>query len=298
MGHAPSYQKDVIAVTVLKAVLTTNVVFRLAGFNLGSGRPKSLCEDCNVSKSAAALNPPDHEKYRTIEDAQEIRRILKHIVGTSARVQFQVDGFEPKFTALLSDSSSSANGIHLITDAPFKKEALNVALKDAPLTEVAILITLPGQVLLGFKAHYKFNDGATSQFTYPSKLLRIQRRKDARLSILSGYDIQVLVDSVLRARARDSYRLLDLSISGLGFLVATQEEADRFYVGLMMKDIRFTLQNQAIHVDAQVKSQVPTGPESRHRGIKIGVQFIRASQADKDQIAKYIFENMPYSSMI
>lgn len=237
--------------------------------------------------------PDAAEKFKVVEDALTIRRYLSQAFESAGRAQFQIKDSEKKFESHVDSSSGPRNGI-LLKQGGVSLEDFESEIKKMGSDFFQIVLYLEGQLLIGFKVKYVGHKNSRFEFEYPSQIVRIQRRKSLRLNILAGYDLSVQIDAIEGEARRVRKKLLDISAEGLGFHVQSPREAERFKKGLIMKNIRMSIQGREIILDAQVCSHVSLKENVKLGGIKVGVKFLRARPEDVEFISSYVLENMAY----
>ena len=155
-------------------------------------------------------------------------------------------------------------------------------------TECLVLLYMRGQLLVGLAAPQWTLEKNQVSFEPTGKAFRIQRRKDVRLQIGTGYDIPVWLDSLEGERGRVQRKLLDISISGLGIHVLSSREAATFKKNMMIRNVVVQIHQHRIRVDGQVASHVDLGIPGESKGVKLGIRIIRISQVDREFIMAYI----------
>lgn len=227
-------------------------------------------------------------QYKSLEDLGEITKLISHAMESEAKVRLVFEGVEKKFESRITHPNKADKGkkIAVIAPAGFKPESiLNPAAK--------LLVFLEGQVVLGFQAEMVGEADPYILFTYPKKLMKIQRRKSVRLPILGGYDIQVQLDSLEIRGKRIRRKLLDVSASGLGFHVLSSREAGLWRKGLIVKNVQFQLGARKFVIDGQISTQIEL-KDPRTQGFKIGLNFLRIKKDDAEWINDYVYNKLAY----
>jgi hypothetical protein len=150
------------------------------------------------------------------------------------------------------------------------------------------LLYLRGQLLVGLSSPSWVLEKNLIRMEPTGKAFRIQRRKDVRLQIGSGYDIPVWFEGLSGERGKIQRRLLDVSVSGIGIHILSSREAMEFKKNMMIKNVVFQIQDHRIRIDGQIASHVELGVPGEAKGIKLGIRFIRISQTDREFLMAYI----------
>jgi len=143
---------------------------------------------------------------------------------------------------------------------------------------------------LFFKSRFLGVDGGGIKFSIPAKIYKVQRRKDMRFTIPDGHVIRVDFNDPMLPDRMVSHKILDLSASGLAFLVEDAAEAAQYQTGLILKAMTFTIKSKTISVEGEVRHSRPMGPDSKVKGVKVGVLFKNMRGADNQVIASFVFE--------
>jgi hypothetical protein len=238
-----------------------------------------------------------------VEDVLKIRRLLlKGLHDHRASVAFQARGIEARFELL-------------IQDAEFRKDGLWMELRKLPADlgeglEGDVTIYSPDIGIIGFHARLLdvYEDGWVN-VGVPKRAIRTQKRVDPRYTVPSGYELTVdfkkprvaqaaadgvTFNNVTNDRASlvqhwgfHTCRILDLSSTGLGFLVPKSETAE-YPKGLKLKQLVIRLRGREITADAQVMSCLPQPGEF----VKVGIRFLKIEEEDQDFLRSYVLEHL------
>jgi hypothetical protein len=140
-----------------------------------------------------------------------------------------------------------------------------------------------------FKAQFMGFDAAGLQFKLPTKVYKVQRRKDLRFPVPDGMLIKVDFKDPLDPETVLSKKILDISASGLAFLVL-DDEAPVFVPGLTLNELSFTVRNKKITIPAEIRHAKKLGADARSKGFSIGVFFKDIRPGDAQHIAAFVFE--------
>lgn len=140
-----------------------------------------------------------------------------------------------------------------------------------------------------FKARYLGFDHAGLQFRLPEKVFKVQRRKDLRFPIPDSLSLKVEFQDPLSPDSRLAKKVIDLSASGVSFLIK-DDEAALYPVGLTLKDFTITVKNRKITLQGEIRNARPTRQDARAKGVIVGVAFKGIRAGDSQHIAGFVFE--------
>jgi hypothetical protein len=140
-----------------------------------------------------------------------------------------------------------------------------------------------------FQAEFLGWDRAGMSFREPAKVFKVQRRADVRLPLGESRMLKVIFGDPALEGDVLTKRVLDLSASGMSFVISDKEEA-LFHPGLELKRLSFSLNSRAISCTAEVRSMnvLPIG--AKPPGVRVGIRFKTLRAADQQFIAAYVFE--------
>ncbi|MBI2711672.1 MAG: PilZ domain-containing protein [Bdellovibrio sp.] len=139
---------------------------------------------------------------------------------------------------------------------------------------------------LFFRSPMRAADSRQLIFSVPEKLFRVQRRQSFRLAMKGNYSLTVDFQSPTDTAQKTTKRVLDLSDTGMAFLISNSEEAI-FQKGLILKNFHFILNKQNLTMEAEVRYSKPMGREAKDFS-KVGVKFVSISQEDAWFVASYV----------
>jgi len=223
------------------------------------------------------------KQIQLIEDEHEFRVLMNRAADSTvqASVKFMSLGDESYPSRLESFKPDKEISLRIPSGLPKKIEAIEPG-------ECLVLAYLKGQLILGVQGHsWEVRDGLL-WLPAPWRRFKIQRRKEARLEIPTGYDFFITIDAIEGPDRRVQKRLLDLSASGLAFQIISPREAALYRTGLMMKNIIVKVLNREIRIDAQVMNNVPHTISTLGKCSKVGLSFLRISPDDQKFITSYV----------
>lgn len=137
-----------------------------------------------------------------------------------------------------------------------------------------------------------------AKFKFPEVIFRLKRRKEERFEIPGGYDIRVKFRDPRGHQSQMQRNVFDLSESGFSFLIS-KNLAVQFSKNLIFNQMQITLRGKKLVFSAQVKSKTLMYPGSLRECYKIGFEFKRMEDQDKELLSQYILENqIQYFSQI
>lgn len=234
------------------------------------------------------------QKGTLIEDVGEIKLMIYRAANREAKLHIQwADNPTKNLTRL---SGQASHGEKFFFEAPKGHSLDEIRLKiskQGPL-EARILLYYDSQTIYGFKGQIQWDDRHGLTCDAPSKVVEIHRRQAVRFHIPRGYEVKVELDGIEGERNRVVRRLVDISETGLAFLVLSPREANLWRPGLMCKNIRFELEGTHVRIDGQVVNHSEMPPETGFKGTKIGIKFLRISDPDQDFLRTYVADKLAY----
>lgn len=152
-------------------------------------------------------------------------------------------------------------------------------------------LTLPRATLF-FRARYIGHDATGLLFEMPSKVYKVQRRKDARVPIPDGYTVRIefpTLQNTGKTPRKETKKIIDISAGGLAFAVPEGEQ-DLYPSGTVIQEMKFSLKGREFKLDGEVRHNQTLSRDSRSPGYKIGVHFKNIKAGESQAIASYVFE--------
>ena len=140
-----------------------------------------------------------------------------------------------------------------------------------------------------FRTRFLGIDHAGLQFALPTKVFKVQRRKDLRFPVPDGLIIRVEFADPIAPETRMTKKVLDISASGLAFLIE-DSETPLYPAGLTLKELSFTVRNKKITVSAEVRHVRKLRSEERFKGHAVGVLFKDIRPGESQHVAGFVFE--------
>jgi c-di-GMP-binding flagellar brake protein YcgR len=184
--------------------------------------------------------------------------------------------------------SEAMNTLYVAIPKGFDARAFLDELKAKGLKEVFFSVSLT-RANIFFKTELNGADRAGLVFAKPERVYKVQRRRDLRFRIPDGMVLPMEHADPLSPASALKRKVIDLSAGGMGFLVSYDDEAV-YAVGLVLKDLHFTIGGRPFTLDAEIRHVQPLPPEGRFPGVKVGVSFRNIRESDSQWIASFVFE--------
>ncbi len=234
-------------------------------------------------------------RFQALTDPIEIRRLFDQASSSHPQVDVQFSSLPTKFRARVADPSTQDHIQLEFADDTYAdvRRAIEplIASPDSPL-ECMLIVFLKGLLLLGVRSTRIELGEKRMSVLAPMRFFKIQRRKEHRLDIPSGYDFFITIDAVEGSARKVQKRLLDISSSGLGFQVVSPREAGLFQSGTILRNCLLGIQNREFLVDIEVCSLVPIPQDRKWTGTKVGCKIVRVSPSDAEYLASYVTANI------
>lgn len=139
---------------------------------------------------------------------------------------------------------------------------------------------------LFFRCKLNGADATGLTFEYPEMVYKVQRRNDFRFPIPYGHVLKIEHQDPLFVDKTVTWKVADISAHGCAIIVP-DSEAPTYAVGLVLNELRFSIQNRRIEVPAAEVRHKQILPEGK---VKLGLLFRRIRETDSQHIAAYVFE--------
>jgi len=186
-----------------------------------------------------------------------------------------------------------SNRFSLEAKVPAEAEALY---KKAQGKVCLVVVFLKQGLVLGVKAPVERVKNGEIFFGEPLRIFKLQRRKDVRWTIGWAYEILLNV-AVPREHQGpfllNRFRLINLSRSGLSFLVESKSQADLIVAGMMLRSLMFAVQGRSFRFDGVVRSkrEYKNPKYGTVEGYAIGVEFMRPHKEMAEIIEEIVMSN-------
>jgi hypothetical protein len=220
----------------------------------------------------------ERDGFQALMNPVEIYRLIQLASRHSARVDIYFVKSNLRLTSEVLEPELPGPGITLRTPRGFRPTP-----KD---DECMAIVFLHGHQLLCLHSSHIMWQGDTFRVVPQWRAFTLQRRRQVRLVIPAGYEILVDLDAKDGRKRRVQRRVLDMSAGGMAFEAANREEAERYKKGQTVRHAALRVENRLVFVDARI-SQEATGSK-----FKVGVQFTRINQGDKDFLLGYVARHL------
>jgi hypothetical protein len=227
-----------------------------------------------------------HSSFKVLDSRLEIERLLQEAslggakgdlrLGTQDAERLQCRTLEP---------SSFQKGVLLSLPDHFPEELIKEATDGPVVVNCLAILFLKGHALLGIRPTSVQLENGNLRLHVPCRYFIMQRRTEARYEIPRGYSFEI---GVLSSRRR----LLDISLSGLAFQMASEEEAKRLKVGTYLKDVALDIPGGSVKVELEVASVIPLKMDPKVSGYKVGCKIIDPSPTAADLIASFVVSKL------
>ncbi len=205
------------------------------------------------------------------EEAKDIMQFKAHFHAVEERSnRFSLEAKDPKNAAAL-----------------FQKSQGKVCL---------VIVFLKQGLVLGVKALVdRVKDGEIF-FGEPLRIFKLQRRKDVRWTIGWAYEILLSVPVPREHQGpflMQKFRMINLSRSGLSFLVESKSQADIIVAGMMLRALMFSVQGRGFKFDGMVRSkrEYKNPKYGTVEGYAIGIEFVRPHKEMAELIEQIVMTN-------
>lgn len=220
----------------------------------------------------------DARGFETVLNPVEIFHLIRSAATGNARVELHFMGSDRRAACIALESEPHVLGLRIQLPDSFHRDA-----RDKECMAIAFL---HGHLLLCLHATRLVWEGRTLLLLPPWRAFTLQRRRQARFEIPAGYEILVDLDAKEGRRRRVQRRVIDISSGGLAFETAGRVEAERFTQGSPLRHIAIRIENRLVFADARVSR------EASNRGVKVGIQFTRINQSDRDFLLGYVARHL------
>ncbi len=220
----------------------------------------------------------ERDGFQAVVNPVEIYRMIQLAAKHAARVDVYFVKSNIRITTEVVEPALPGPGITLQMPKGFRP-----APKD---DECMAIVFLHGHQLLCLHSSHLLWQGETFRMVPQWKAFTLQRRRLVRLEVPGGYEILVDLDAKDGRRRRVQRRIIDLSAGGIAFMAADRNEAERYKKGQTIRHAALRVENRLVFVDARV-SQEATGGR-----LKIGIQFTRINQGDRDFLLGYVARHL------
>jgi len=232
--------------------------------------------------------PPLHKDFEPIERPEDRVRLLTDSVRIVSSTTMWTKNQEILIETYPSHFSHSNKTIHFWIPKDTDLKAFENTLQELGSKDFFFSLSHP-KANLFFRAPYLDVDNAGFKFSVPDKLFSVQRRKNIRVPVRSGYVLKLSFPHPLYPKETATYKVHDFSKTGLGFMIDPSDEPV-FPVGLILKNLQFKIKGELLDIDGEVRHCRPIESSSEQVQLKVGIEFTRISEDHSKTLFKYIQE--------
>ena len=228
-------------------------------------------------------------KSGVIDDANEIRRIVDAAALEEAHVSIRENPQVSIFASIISARTDARK--QFCVEKPADQTKYSSLVVEKPYLLVVTFRNMPS---VTFAVEFHGTNERDLLFALPRKAFRVQRRKDERFVIPGGYTVEVHVPNPINRSSTLTYKVFDISSSGLSFIVSPSE-ARGFAPEAPLTACVLVLRGKEIAFKARVRNHAPlkrtkaSDPVSR---VKVGVSFEFIDPEGGSIIDDYLLENL------
>lgn len=229
-----------------------------------------------------------------MEDATEIAKFVARAISEEARVEVQMNDSSFRFSSRIHHDTDPAIGLRIRAPEDITAEQLEEQAKFETQTCMVVAFLKSHELLCIQTEAAAWKEGELI-LPQPWTVFKLQRRKEPRYTIPGAYEFYLKFRSLESPETTIHRKVLDLSMSGLGFFVESPIESDFYKKGLFIRRVNFMLENRHIFLDLRVASVVRLKHKPREPGFKIGVEIMRINPVDKRYVAAFIARGLAQS---
>jgi len=233
-----------------------------------------------------------------VDEGQEIQKILKRCTEIEAEALVSARGDFPVYEATVCAKHYSP--VRLLRFFEFcldEGESADADLSQDLLTarsSLSMTVFLQGQLLIGLDLVGLELESGIWKCPTPSRLYKIQRRREARMEIRAAYDVNIVLSREFDGKTVvETKRIFDISGAGCSFLVSAQKKDEYSHHQKLRGSIR--LRGREIPVRLEIKNIIErkVGNEAT---FKMGCHFESISPKDSDFIAMIVACELSYQA--
>ncbi len=240
-----------------------------------------------MSDAPASPDKKPSADFHLVEDPKEAISLLKEATTTISSTMLWTKNQEKVVETHLSLISEVDRILYTWIPPDLGQKDFVEQLAKSGTKDCYFSVSAP-KANLFFKATFLGIDEAGFKYSFPEKVFKVQRRKDFRFQIPVGHVLRAEFDDPLGTEKLRP-KILDISAGGISLIVSDAEEVI-FSMGMVIKDVVFTVKNRKITVDCEVRHKRAMPESSRQVGHKIGLQYVGIKSGDAQHIAGYVNE--------
>jgi c-di-GMP-binding flagellar brake protein YcgR len=232
-------------------------------------------------------HPDDFAPY-FLDNPREIALFLDMLSKRGSIVTAHLnDGRQFFLTSILAVDTASGT---LLLDPPRAGEDILPVRSAQQVTLVGTLEKVKLQLRLPALQDAVYEERNVLSAPIPERLLRLQRREYFRLEPPHTHPILCTLSTTMPSGAMRTLELPLSNISGGGVsLVAPTDLAERFPRDALFKDCRLEIPEEGvIQVNLRVRKTIEISPQSGHRSLRVGCEYIGLPASRLAMIERYI----------
>lgn len=244
----------------------------------------------------APSETPDPTRATKVRDLVDSKYLVEHSCEIFAEIVIQMNGQNQKFSARLLDSYDYPNSFTASLPESVTPAEFNDHLKRAKTSEALVLVFLQGRFLLGLVCEIEKISAKGIVFKWPKRVLKIQRRREPRFSIPVGYDYRIETDATSGKKAREKNKILDLSASGVAFLVTSKAGVENYPVGKRFNHVWLAFRGKKMMVDLVVRNhtKIKSHVHGEQTGYKVGAEFVKITSDNQNELREFVFDHVAH----
>ncbi|CAK9253094.1 unnamed protein product [Sphagnum jensenii] len=247
-----------------------------------------------VTETKIKLRTGTSPGFTKIEEPTDIAKFIARAISEEARVEVQLTETAYRFSSRIHHDSDPTVGLRVRRPEGITNEQVEAQTKFQTQTSMVVAF-LKSHELLCIQTDGAFWKEGELLIPQPWTAFKLQRRKEPRYEIPGAYEFYIALRSLEDPKVSIRRRVMDLSMSGMGFYVESPTESELYKKGLFLRRVNLMLENRHIFLDLRVASCVRLKHNPRMPGFKVGVEVMRISPVDKRYVAAYIARGLAQS---
>lgn len=247
----------------------------------------SQTTDIDAAPDFEIDHPAEFAPY-FLDNPQEIALFLDLLSKRGSIVTAHLnEGRQFFLTSILAVDAASGT---LLLDPPQAGEDILPARSATQVTLIGTLEKVKLQLRLPALQDAVYNEKNVLSAPIPERLLRLQRREYFRLEPPHTHPVVCTLSATMTSGTTQTLELSLSNISGGGVsLVAPTDLADLFPRDALFKDCRLEIPDEGvILVNLRVRKTIEILPQSGHRSLRVGCEYIGLPASRLAMIERYI----------
>lgn len=225
----------------------------------------------------------DYKYFSKIDDDEYALNLLKRLATGLSDVVVWTKGQETLINTKLSGYTEENGILRAILPRGMQRHDV-VDLLNKFRDQQVFLCVISSRGNIFFRCYYDSFNEEQLRFRRPTEIYKVQRRKHLRMKVHENINLRYIEPN---SDVEVSSKILDISAGGVAILVSSASGAN-YIRGATIKDIRFRVRENDLQLNGviQYARELPKG--SRQRGVKVGIEFQRVTEAISQSIMAYI----------